>query len=44
MYLEETFFSFNMIPIFDQLGNVRGFYNSACETTEQKIWERRTST
>lgn len=46
-YLEETFFSFNLIPIHDQLDDTvatLGFYNTAFETTRQKIWERRTST
>ena len=43
-YLEETFFSFSLIPICDQFDTVHGFYNTAFETTRQKIWERRTST
>jgi len=43
-YLEETFFSYNLVPIGDSSGTTRGFYITAIETTRQKIWERRTST
>ena len=43
-YLEETYFSFNLIPVRDQSDVTQGFYNTAFETTKQKIWERRTST
>ncbi len=43
-YLEETFFSYNLIPVRAEEGNIGGFYNAAFETTRQKIWERRTST
>lgn len=43
-YLEETYFSYNPIPICDQSGITRGFYITAFETTRQKVWERRTST
>ncbi len=43
-YLEETFFSYNLIPIRAENGNTEGFYNAAFETTRQKLWERRTST
>ena len=43
-YLEETFFSYNMIPVRAENGETEGFYNAAFETTRQKIWERRTST
>ena len=43
-YVEETFFSYNMVPIRDENGNTEGFYNASFETTKQKIWERRTST
>lgn len=43
-YLEETFFSFNLIPICDQSATTHGFYNTAIETTRQKVWERRAST
>ena len=43
-YLEETFFSYSMVPVRAQNGNTEGFYNAAFETTRQKIWERRTST
>ena len=42
--LEETFFSYNLIPVRADNGNIEGFYNAAFETTRQKIWERRTST
>ena len=42
-YLEETFFSYSMIPVRDENGNTEGFYNAAFETTRQKLWERRTS-
>ncbi len=43
-YLEETFFSYNLIPVRAEEGTIEGFYNAAFETTRQKIWERRTST
>lgn len=43
-YLEETFFSYNLIPICDPSGTTCGFYITPIETTRQKIWERRTST
>ena len=43
-YLEETYFSYSFIPIREEDGSIQGFYNSAFETTKQKIWERRTST
>ena len=43
-YLEETFFSYNMIPVRAENSKIEGFYNAAFETTRQKIWERRTST
>lgn len=43
-YLEETFFSYNLIPVRAENGMTEGFYNAAFETTRQKIWERRTST
>lgn len=43
-YLEETFFSYNLIPVREENGKTVGFYNTAFETTRQKIWERRTST
>ena len=43
-YLEETFFSYSMVPVRDENGKTEGFYNDAFETTRQKIWERRTST
>lgn len=43
-YLEETYFSFNLIPVYYQPGNTHGFYNTAFETTREKVWERRTTT
>jgi len=43
-YLEETYFSYNVVPICDQSGTTRGFYITPLETTRQKVWERRTST
>ena len=43
-YLEETYFSYNMVPVRDEIGTTQGFYNAAFETTRQKIWERRNST
>ena len=43
-YLEETYFSYSLIPVRAENGNIEGFYNAAFETTRQKIWERRTST
>lgn len=43
-YLEETFFSYNLVPVRDENGKTEGFYNAAFETTRQKLWERRTST
>ena len=43
-YLEETFFSYNLIPVRSDNGHIEGFYNAVFETTRQKLWERRTST
>ncbi len=43
-YLEEAYFSYNLIPIRDEFGQTEGFYNTCFETTKQVIWERRTST
>ena len=43
-YLEETFFSYNLVPVRDENGKTEGFYNASFETTREKIWERRTST
>ena len=43
-YLEETYFSFSLIPVRAENGHTEGFYNPAFETTRQKIWERRTFT
>lgn len=43
-YLEETFFSYSLIPVRAENGRMEGFYNAAFETTRQKIWERRTFT
>jgi len=43
-YLEETFFSYNLIPVMDDHRQTLGFYNGCFEVTKQSIWERRTST
>lgn len=43
-YLEETFFSYSLIPARADNGDIEGFYAPAFETTRQKISERRTST
>lgn len=43
-YLEETYFSYSLIPVRAGNGHTEGFYNAAFETTRQKIWERRTFT
>lgn len=43
-YVEETFFSYSLIPIRDEQGQTRGYYCAGWETTRQKLWERRTST
>lgn len=43
-YLEETFFSYNLIPVRADHGDIECFYIVAFETTRQKLWERRTST
>lgn len=43
-YLEETYFSYSLIPVRGNDGVTEGFYVAGFETTRQKIWERRTST
>lgn len=43
-YLEETYFSYNLVPVRAANGDTEGFYNAAFETTRQNIWERRTFT
>lgn len=43
-YLEETFFSYDLIPIRADNGSIDGFYIAGFETTRHRIWERRTST
>ena len=43
-YLEETYFSWSMIPLVGTEGFVAGVYNPAFENTHQKLAERRLST
>lgn len=43
-YLEETYFSYAMVPVRAENGKIEGFYAAAFETTRQKIWERRMPT
>ncbi|KAL9118981.1 MAG: hypothetical protein Q9187_004467 [Circinaria calcarea] len=43
-YLEETFFTWNLIPLRNQKGDTEGFYNSVSESTRQKLSDRRTAT
>lgn len=40
-HLEETYFSWSIIPMVGQHGNVMGLYNPAFEKTRRKIAERR---
>ncbi|KAK5121060.1 hypothetical protein LTR85_005544 [Meristemomyces frigidus] len=40
-YLEETYFSWSIIPMVGQEGSVMGLYNPAFEKTRRKIAERR---
>lgn len=40
-YLEETYFSWSIIPMVGQEGTVMGLYNPAFEKTRRKIAERR---
>jgi len=40
-YLEETYFTGNIIPVRDIDGSVGGFYNSTTEVTKENILERR---
>ncbi|OCL02455.1 hypothetical protein AOQ84DRAFT_182167 [Glonium stellatum] len=42
-YFEETFFSFQFIPILDEHGLVAGYHEPILETTKNKILERRVS-
>ena len=41
---QRSFFSWSMIPLRGQTGNIEGFYNPAFETTRQTISDRRTKT
>ncbi|KAF2483414.1 hypothetical protein BDY17DRAFT_250480 [Neohortaea acidophila] len=41
MYLEETYFSWSIIPMVGRDGSVMGLYNPAFEKTRRKIAERR---
>ncbi|KAF2704014.1 aerobic respiration control sensor protein arcB [Pleomassaria siparia CBS 279.74] len=43
-YLEETFFSWSLTPLYGGTGKVRGFYNAPFETTFQNISRRRLET
>ena len=43
-YLEETFFSYTIIPVGDEDGITRGLYAAGFETIRQAIWQRRLST
>ena len=40
-FLEETYFSWSLIPIVGEGGTVAGFYNPAFEKTRRKVAERR---
>ncbi|KAF2816750.1 uncharacterized protein BDZ99DRAFT_374694 [Mytilinidion resinicola] len=40
-FLEETFFSFQFMPIMDERGCIAGFYEPIIETTKHKLLERR---
>lgn len=40
-YLEESYFSWSIIPLVGEDGNVVGLYNPAFEKTRRKIAERR---
>ena len=40
-YLEETYFSWSIIPLIGEDGNVVGLYNPAFEKTRRKVAERR---
>ncbi|KAF2791575.1 hypothetical protein K505DRAFT_351197 [Melanomma pulvis-pyrius CBS 109.77] len=42
-FLEETFFSFQFIPILDSAGQVAGYYQPLVETTKNNLLERRVS-
>ncbi len=43
-YLEETFFTFSLSPIRDELGGVAGLFHPVTETTVAMLSERRTRT
>jgi signal transduction histidine kinase len=40
-YMEETFFTFNFTPIFDESGGVGGLFHPVTELTQQSLGERR---
>jgi PAS domain-containing protein len=42
-FLEETFFSFQFIPILDDTGHVAGYYQPLIETTKSNLLKRRVS-
>ncbi|KAF2707813.1 hypothetical protein K504DRAFT_410476 [Pleomassaria siparia CBS 279.74] len=42
-FLEETYFSFQFIPILDNVGHVAGYYQPLVETTKYAMLERRVS-
>ncbi|KAK6069528.1 histidine kinase hhk13p [Seiridium cupressi] len=43
-FLEETFWSWSLTPLYGQTKNILGFYNSAFETTQSVISQRRMQT
>ncbi len=43
-YLEETWFTFSLSPIFDQRGSVVGLFHPVTETTAHNLAQRRTRT
>jgi signal transduction histidine kinase/CheY-like chemotaxis protein len=43
-YLEETFFSWSFVPMYDKSAHLLGFYNAPFETTYQTVSSRRMET
>ncbi|KAL8918100.1 MAG: hypothetical protein Q9208_007540 [Pyrenodesmia sp. 3 TL-2023] len=43
-YIEETYLSWNMIPMRDDDGKTEGFWNTVFETTREKLAQRRIKT
>ncbi len=43
-YLEETWFTFSLSPIFDERGEVAGLFHPVTETTSHNLAQRRTRT